>query len=157
MDSPFEKIISSLDDAHIPYTLSEHDHVYTSADAARIRGIPLKEGAKALLMKADATFVLVILPGDRRVNSKKLRTLFNAKDVRFAHPDEVKDIMGCEIGACYPIADFLGIRIVVDTSLSHNEYIAFNPGRHDRTIRMRWNDYVARMHPELVDIVEDTT
>ncbi len=153
--NPFQKIITLLDDVGVSYELLEHEPIWTSEDAARVRGFLVAEGAKSLLLKADGEFVLIVIPGDRRLSSSKLRKLLNARDVRFARPEEVKRVMGCEVGACYPIGNFLDVRTIVDASLGKNEYVSFNIGRHDRSVRMRWEDFKKVAKFEIADVVED--
>ena len=51
MKSPYEAIIRLLDKAHIAYEKFEHEPVFTSEQAAAVRGTSLSQGAKALLFK----------------------------------------------------------------------------------------------------------
>src|SRR5438105_338922 len=108
---PYEKIIQLLDQSQILYELLEHEAVYTSEQAAKIRGLSLDQGAKSLLLKAKNDFILVVLPGNKKLDSKRVKQLLFVKDLRFATPEEVKEIMGCEVGACYPFGNIIGIRM----------------------------------------------
>lgn len=150
--NPFNKIISILQAGNVNYQIIEHEPVYTSTQAESISGLTLSQGAKALLLKADKNFVLVVLPGDRRVDFDKLKQVLSAKKVRFAVEDEVKEIMHCGLGACYPIGSFLNLRTVADPSLMENEMIAFNPGVNDKSIILNSADYVKIALPEITRI-----
>lgn len=141
MENPFEKIIQFLEAKGAKYEIFEHEPVYTSEQAAKARGESLGDGAKSLLLKAGDSFLLAVLPGDKRLDNKKLKKILGVKNIRFATSEEVKEIMGCEIGACYPIGDIAGVRTIVDNAFLHNINICFNPGVHDKTIKMKWNDY----------------
>ncbi|EKE06157.1 MAG: YbaK/prolyl-tRNA synthetase associated region [uncultured bacterium] len=152
MQNPYEEIIRQLANHSIKYEVLEHEPVYTSEQAAKVRGLSLQQGAKSLLLKADNKFILIVLPGDKKLNSKKLKKMLGIKNLRFATPEEVKEIMGCEIGACYPIGTIIGIKPLVDTLLSQNEIISFNPGVHNKSIKIRWSDYQGLTDPELADI-----
>ncbi len=44
-----EKLIKKLTDAGIEFTVTEHEPVKTSEEAAEIRGVSLDSGAKAML------------------------------------------------------------------------------------------------------------
>ena len=59
---PYNEIVKLLND--IEHDLIEHEHVVTSEDAARVRGLDLSEGMKSLLLSADGEPVLVVLRGD---------------------------------------------------------------------------------------------
>ncbi len=150
---PYEKIIQFLKEKGIKYEESAHEPVYTSEQAAKVRGMSAREGAKSLLIKAAGSFVLIILPGDMRMDSKKIKNLLGVKEVRFALPEEVKQVMGCEIGACYPFGNLIGVRAIADKTLMENEYISFNPSVHNKTIKMRCADYFSSVNPEIADVV----
>jgi Ala-tRNA(Pro) deacylase len=150
---PYETIIQALEGARMAYQRLEHEPVFTSEQAAAVRGLSLSQGAKALLFQTKAGYVLVVLPGDRRVDSKKLRKLLGVSDVRFASPEAVKQLMGCEIGSCYPLGFLAGLRTLMDASLGQNDTISFNPGRHDVSIVMAYRDYLALAKPEIVSVV----
>lgn len=139
MINPYEEIINLLKTNNISYKETEHEPVYTSEQAAKVRGISVSQGAKSLLLKCESDFILVVLPGDRKLDSKKLKNLLKIKEFRFALPEEVKDKMGCEIGACYPFGNLIGLPTYVDISLSKNEIISFNPGLHTRSIEINRN------------------
>jgi len=152
MINPYEEIINLLKLNKIPYKEIEHEPVYTSEQAAKVRGISISQGAKSLLLKCEGDFILVVLPGDRKLDSKKLKSLLKVKDLRFALPNEVKDNMGCEIGACYPFGNLIGLPTYVDNSLSKNDIISFNPGLHTRSIEIRFRDFYSLVKPKIVDI-----
>jgi Ala-tRNA(Pro) deacylase len=154
MFNPHEEIIKLLKTNNIDYKETEHEPVYTSEQAAKVRGISLSQGAKSLLLKSENDFILAILPGDRKLDSKKFKGLLKIKDFRFALPEEVKNKMGCEIGACYPFGNLIGLLTYVDNSLSKNEVISFNPGVHDRSIEIKWRDFYLVVKPKMVDISE---
>ncbi len=152
MADPYEAIANLLKTNNISCEETEHKPVYTSEQAAEVRGLPIRQGAKSLLLKSRDDFILVVLPGDRKLDSKKLKNLLKIKDFRFASPEEVKEKMGCEIGACYPFGNLIELPTYVDNSLSKNDIISFNPGLHTRSIEMKWRDYYSVVKPKMVDI-----
>lgn len=156
MPNPYEKITQLLQEQGIAFEKIEHEPVYTSEQAAAVRGISLDAGAKSLLFKTKQGFVLAVLPGSKRVDSKKLKKILHAKDIRFATPEEVKEHMGCEIGSCYPLGVIAGLRTLVDESLGQNTVISFNPGRHDMSFKIRYADYQTLASPEVVDVIESS-
>ncbi|SRR5258708_1288682 len=136
MEDPHTQIIKFLEKNNIPYELIDHEPVYTSEEATKVRWISLHQGAKTLLLKAKDAYMLFILPGDMKLDTKRVKTLLAIKDLRFATPEEVKMIMGCEVEACYPFGNLINIRMFVDKSLAQNEMISFNPGVHTKSIKM---------------------
>ena len=79
MLNPYKEIINLLKINNIPYKETEHEPVYTSEQAAKVRGISISQGAKSLLLKCGDDFILVVLPGDRKLDSKKLKNLLKIK------------------------------------------------------------------------------
>ena len=78
--------------------------------------------------------------------------MLKIKELRFAFPEEVKDIMGCEIGACYPFGNLIRLPTYADNYLSTNDTISFNPGVHTHSIEMSWQDFYSLVKPKMVDI-----
>jgi Ala-tRNA(Pro) deacylase len=155
MPQPYEGILALLLLHGVEYERIEHEPVHTCEQSAAVRGLKLEQGAKSLLFKfkaAEAAFILVVLPGHKRVNSKQLKRVLGVKDVRFASPEEVKQRMGCEIGSCYPFGNIAGLRTLVDESFHGSEVVSFNPGRHDVSIKMRYADYHRIVQPEVVAV-----
>lgn len=150
--NPFNEITAMLSANNINYQTIEHEPVYTSEQAERISGLALNQGAKSLLLKADKAFVLIVLPGDRRIDFGKLKQTLAVKKVRFAGEEEVRTVMHCTLGACYPIGSFLGLRTIADPSLLENETIVFNPGVNDKSIILKSEDYVRIASPEMIQI-----
>lgn len=57
----FEKILALLEQHHVPYKLTEHESVRTSEEAARLRGVDLKTGAKAMIVRGkDEEYYLFV-------------------------------------------------------------------------------------------------
>ncbi len=60
--SLFERIQEWLRVNDVPFTVLRHEPVYTSEQAAAVRGTSLASGAKALVVKAGDGFVMLVLP-----------------------------------------------------------------------------------------------
>lgn len=153
MKDPYEAIVRLLEETHTAYEKFEHEPVFTSEEAAAARGVSMSQAAKALLFKTkENNFVLVVLPGDKRADSRKLKDYLCTKSIRFAMPEEVETQIGCKIGSCYPLGIVAGLRTLLDQSLAQNDEIFFNPARHDVSIKMKYQDYLQLAHAELAAI-----
>lgn len=149
--SLFEKIIGTLDEKKIKYQLFEHEPVHTSQQAAKIRGTKIEQGAKALLMQADDSPVLIVVSGARKVDTGKFKKLYKIKDLRMCTPEEVQKVSGVEIGAVPPFGNLINIKTYMDKSLGKNTKIAFNAGLLTRSIKMNYQDWFDLVKPELGD------
>lgn len=145
-------ILQFLNKNNIFYQIIEHTSISTMQHTTQIPGLSLQEGAKSLLLKTKNEYILIVLRGDKKLNSKKLKKLLKIKDLRFATPEEVKNIMKCEIGSCFPFGNLIDIQMIVDKTLQDNELISFTPGVHTKSIKMYWKDYHKIIKPEIMSI-----
>ena len=83
-----DRIIRMLKENNIEYKLYEHAPVRTSEEAARIRGVELKTGVKALIFKGTNDYILVLLPADEKTDTRAIAVLEGAKKLSMATPEE---------------------------------------------------------------------
>ena len=69
----FDRVNSLLKAHGIAFNVLRHEPVYTSEEAARVRGTLLASGAKALVCKGDDAIVMFVLPADRKLDSHAVR------------------------------------------------------------------------------------
>ncbi len=148
------KLIALLDDAGIVYSLSEHDPVYTSVEAAEVRGSTLHSGAKALIIKGDKGFVLAVIPADLALNSPALRKVIKSRRLRFATREELLELTGLEPGSVPPFGRLFNLQTICDDRLSENEKINFNAASHSQSVQMSFEDYINLESPILADITK---
>jgi Ala-tRNA(Pro) deacylase len=148
----FERLSEKLLAAGATFTVTRHAPVFTSEEAAAIRGAPLCSGAKALVVKAGEEFVLLVVPADRKLDSKKARTRLGVKALRFASRDEVERLTGLQPGAIPPFGSLFGLPTRCDPALGLNERINFNAGDHGVSISMTHSDYLTVERPDLVEM-----
>ena len=93
----------------VDFQVTRHEPVFTSLQAAAIRGAALTSGAKALVCKADDHFVLIVMPADLMLDSKAVRRERGWKQLRFADRAEVFQLTGLEPGAIPPFGSLFGL------------------------------------------------
>lgn len=116
----------------------EHEAVITSEQAAKTRGFELKQGIKALLFTDGKDWAIVDVPGDQKVDQKKVaeQLKWSKGKIRMATPEEVMQKTHCEIGAVPPFGHKDEIQILVDTRVYENQESAFNIGLRTRSVRI---------------------
>ena len=150
MSAPvFEQVESLLQQNHVDYRVLRHEPVYTSEEAARVRGTPLASGAKALVCKGDDVFVMFVVPADRKLNSHAARRLRGWRKLRFANREEVLQLTGLAPGSIPPFGSLFGLPTLCDQRLGENETINFNAGDHSISVSLRYTDYVQVERPQL--------
>ena len=96
---------------------------HNSELAARSLGVEVGQIAKTILLLADASPLVVVVSGDRRVDTKKVRALGHGKRVRLAGPEDVVLHTGFAVGAVAPVPLPSGIPVYIDRSLRRFEVI----------------------------------
>jgi Ala-tRNA(Pro) deacylase len=150
--SVFERLQAKLQEAGVAFSVSRHQPVFTSEEAAAVRGAPLASGAKALVVKAGDAFALLILPADRKLDSKKARSHLGAKSIRFATREEVEQLTGLQPGSIPPFGSLFGLATWCDPALGNNASINFNAGDHGISVQMGYADFVVVEKPNLAAI-----
>ncbi|MFC1912382.1 aminoacyl-tRNA deacylase [Chloroflexota bacterium] len=138
-----EKQIKQILASHkIAFEETEHEVVYTSQQAARAIGMATAEsGVKSLVLKTkEGEFILVLSPGDKKVDTKKIAQMENTKSLFFARPEEVIKVAGIPIGSVPPFGHKTRLKTYLDEELLKCEYLHFNPGSHTRTITLKASD-----------------
>jgi Ala-tRNA(Pro) deacylase len=147
--SVFDRVESLLKAHRITFDVLRHEPVYTSEEAARIRGTPLASGAKALVCKGDERFIMFVVPADRKLDSRGVRRDMGWRKLRFASREEVTELTGLAPGSIPPFGSLFNLPTLCDARLGENESINFNAGDHSISVSMRYDDYLIVERPQM--------
>ena len=150
----FQRVEQLLQQHGVAFDVLRHEPVYTSEEAAAVRGTPLASGAKALICKGDERFVMFVMPADRKLASKAVRRARGWRKLRFANREEVQEMTGLEPGSIPPFGSLFSLPTLCDQRLAENETINFNAGDHCISVSMRYADFVKVESPELGTFAE---
>ncbi len=134
-----KRIKQILVEENIEFEEFQHEAVYTSEQAARIRGLKsAKAGIKSMIFKTETgKFILVLNPGDRKVDTKEIAQLEKAKHLSIAKPEEVEKVTGVPTGCVAPFGLKTKLKTYLNEELLKSEYLYFNPGIHTKTVEIR--------------------
>ena len=154
----FDNLVTLLQDAEARFRIIHHPAEGTSEAVARIRGTDPGQGAKAMLCQIKElpeTLVLAILPGNLKIDFRKVAESVGGKKASLVSPAIAKQRTGCEIGAIPPFVVAPSITLIAEPQLFErfNE-IAFNAGRLDASIVLHSQDYLRIARPRLVSIAQ---
>ncbi len=104
----------------------------TAQAAADAVGTRLEQIVKSLLLICDEEPVLALVPGHRRVDTRKVATAVGARRARIARPEEVLETTGFEPGAVAPFPLPRVRRVLLDeTLLAHSQvWVGAGSTRH---------------------------
>ena len=114
----------------------------TAKDAATSLKCEVGAIVKSLLFKADDTFLICLVPGDKRCSLNKLKKILNKKDVSMANADEVKVNTGFSIGGVAPVGHLKKLNILIDKSLSRFQYIYGAAGHPDCVFKITYSELI---------------
>ena len=142
MSAIFEQIQQLLHKHRIAFRSCEHEPTRTSEASAAARGESLGTGAKALLLKTNDEFRLFVMPANRKLDSKAIKSELGTKRIRFATAEELLEMTRLVPGSVPPFGKpILPFELYIDSELQNNQKIAFNAGSLTRSIIMQANDY----------------
>jgi Ala-tRNA(Pro) deacylase len=147
--SVFDRVETLLKERDIAFNVLRHEPVYTSEEAARIRGTPLASGAKALVCKGDERFIMFVVPADRKLDSRAVRRDKCWRKLRFASREEVAELTGLAPGSIPPFGSLFNLPTLCDRRLGESESINFNAGDHSISVSMSYEDYLIVERPEM--------
>lgn len=158
-----QTIVELLKKYNIWFETLEHEAVTTSEDAARVRpDYVLHQGAKAIVVKGEkknkeVVFLMLVVPADLRLDSKKIKGALDLRSLRFASEEEISDLtQGIQRGGVPPFGNlfFKPITVYIDPKIFESERIIFNAGDRCFSVAMKSEDYKRLVCPLEVDIVE---
>jgi Ala-tRNA(Pro) deacylase len=136
-----QRLIALLEKNEADFRVMHHEPVRTSEEAAQVRGTPLEQGAKALVFHADDRVVLLVLPANRRIDSRAFKRAFGVKNLRMVSAEELFELTGLEQGAVPPFGHLLGLPTFVDERLIELPQISFNAGSRTTSVILAVPDY----------------
>lgn len=146
-----EKIIGILTDNKITYEIVDHEPVYTNPAMAEALNVSEGETVKSLVLSTkEKNIIVLVLPGDKKVNWKQAAAGAKTKKVSFAKPDAVSDAVGCEVGCVPPFGHFTTLPIYMDPDLVKKNYVYFNPGVHDKSFKIKAWDLKKLCKPTMI-------
>ena len=136
-----EKIIQTLKDKGIEYEVFEHEPVYTNPTMAVALGVTEAETVKSLVLTTkEKAMVVLVMPGNKKVDWKAAAKTANTKKVSFAKPEAVSEAVGCEVGCVPPFGHLTSLPVYMDPELLRKTEVYFNPGVHHKSFKIKSRD-----------------
>jgi Ala-tRNA(Pro) deacylase len=95
----------------------------------------------------DEDYYLFVLPADKQLDWKRLRTILGVRHLRFATEEEAESVAHVKMGSVPPFGNILGLPTYFDEGLFENEVVNFNPGSTTHSIAMNSADLRALVSP----------
>ena len=129
--------------------LDKAETVHT-ADASRATGIDLHRITKNLVSVTDkGEYVVLIVPGDKRVNLKAAAKVLSVKNIQLMPFDKSEPISGYQPGGTASLGFKTKMRVVIDEELSTFDTFYCGGGTRDRLLEVKFED-VKRLNDAVV-------
>jgi len=114
-----------------------------TADASEATGIDLHRITKNLVSKTrKGEYVLLVVPGDRRVDLKAAAKALETKNVRLMPFSEAGSISGYPPGGTPTIGHKTQMKVILDEELAEFETLYCGGGSRDRLLELRVDEVI---------------
>jgi Ala-tRNA(Pro) deacylase len=145
-----EEILSTLKAHEIEYEILEHEPVFTCTQMAKFLKTNEANIAKSMIArKSDGTFILAVLPGNKKINLYSLGTITKSAPISLAQKKDAEQITHCSVGCVYPLGNMINLETFFDESLLSLEYVFFNPGSHTKSVKIRTRALIDLVRPTM--------
>ena len=114
----------------------------TAKDAANSLKCEVGAIVKSLLFRAENSFLICLIAGDKRCSLNKLKKILQKKDVSMANADEVKKNTGFSIGGVSPVAHITNLNVLVDKSLKRFQFVFAAAGHPNCVFRITYDQLI---------------
>jgi prolyl-tRNA editing enzyme YbaK/EbsC (Cys-tRNA(Pro) deacylase) len=148
--------VELLRNAHVEFELLPHRRT-TSADAeARALGVLPQVTAKTVVTRLDGGCIRAVVPASARLSLEKLGRLLGGRPALLTEAELDGAYPMFELGAVPPLGGPAGDRVVVDSTLLEPDYVVFEAGTHDASLRARPGDLVGLTEALVADITSSS-
>ncbi len=126
----------------------------TAIEAASSLGCEVGAIVKSLLFKAEDTFILCLISGDKKASLNKIKKILKIKDFSMASANEVKTITGFTIGGVAPIGHIKNINIYIDKWLQRFSFLYAAAGHPYCVFKINFENLQIITNGKVEDITE---
>ena len=151
-ESVVDRLLALLTSQGATFEVMHHEPVSTSAEAARVRGTPLEQGAKVWHSRPTIERSLAwAWPANLRVDTRGFKRALSVKNLRMIDAGDLLQRFGLEVGAVPPFGHLFGTSYVsrpwpsrsTATSFQCRKQVDVGPSGHCRLCTAGTSDHRA--------------
>lgn len=156
-DDTYGKLIALLNERGAAYRVIEHEPEGVTEAVSQLSGYDLGQAAKCMIVmikvdKKVTRYAAAVIPGDKRVDFAKVKTLFGGTYAAFASQEAAEKLSGTPIGTIPPFSFDERLELFVDPEVLQHSEVFFNAARLDRSIALSTKDYESIAKPRVESI-----
>lgn len=141
------QITKLLDKGKVKYKVISHKVVYTAHDAAQTTKKKLSEIAKVVLVKADKSFVLIVLPAGKYVDFSGIKKALKAKKVSMASEKDIEKYLKTKVGLLHPFGSQYNIQTLLDKGMAKTKKMISSAGSFSHSLEFSMKDFEKLVKP----------
>jgi Ala-tRNA(Pro) deacylase len=148
-----ERLEAYFRENDVPFEVQEHRPAFTAQRVAASEHVPGHMFAKVVMAEEDGELVMLVLPANSVVDTRKASAVVGGEQVRLAAERQFAPrFPDCEAGAMPPFGNLYDVPVYVDRSLGTSERIVFQAGTHTVTMSVPYDDFERLAHPTVADL-----
>lgn len=147
---PVRTISEYLDKNNINYRCYNHPPAVTALEIAESTHVPGHLLAKPVIVKTRGQLAMAVVPAHQRIDLNQLREVMGVDDVSIAAEKEFGHLFPlCEVGGMPALGRLFGLPLYLDSSLTNEDWLAFNAGTHTEVLKMDMEAFKELEHPTI--------
>ena len=144
-----------LDGLSVEYLRADHPEADTIELCKAVEAALDAPVAKNLFLcdRQKTRFWLLLMPGDKPFKTKYLAGQFEGPRLSFADEEALGALLNLTPGSVCPFGLMFDsdkkVKLLIDRELTETEYVCFHPCRNRSTLRIRTEDFRAKILPAL--------
>ena len=126
----------------------------TAFDAAKALNCEVGAIVKSLLLRKNDLYFLCLVSGDKRCSLKKLKKIFNVKDLSMADAQKVKSVTGFTIGGVSPVGSKSKLETLIDHNLERFDNLYGAAGHPNAIFKISFVNLQKITSGKIMDIAE---
>ena len=126
----------------------------TALDAAKALNCEVGAIVKSLLLRKNDLYFLCLVSGDKRCSLKKLKKIFNVKDLSMADAQNVKSVTGFTIGGVSPVGSKSKLETLIDHNLERFDNLYGAAGHPNAIFKISFVNLQKITSGKIMDITE---
>jgi Ala-tRNA(Pro) deacylase len=143
-------------DNHIPYREIRHAPGASTEEYHQALGCRYEQQLKCVFLKViesqQPSYVICAIPAQKKVNVKQIKRLLNAKEVKFASREELKEVTGCDYGELAPTGKVFNVPLLLASDFMQEQEVFMNAGRVDVSFVIHPDDLIKLENPIVFDM-----
>ncbi|MEJ2215312.1 MAG: YbaK/EbsC family protein [Gemmatimonadota bacterium] len=148
-----ERLEQFLRDAGVKHEYQRHSAAFTAQEVAAAEHVPGRMLAKVVIVIADDTLAMTVVPAPSKVDMEKVCAVMGAGEARVAREGEFAEAFpDCDVGAMPVFGNLYDVPVLADRALAENQTIISQAGSHTETVSVAYADFERLVNPKVADL-----